>query len=93
MFVPVFQGHDDAVGLLRHGLVQVLALLVVFIDALCMLAGCVVVLLYEQSHGLSSGLHASGGMESSGSMNVTYGADAVSAPAFLAMNVPALRGR
>ena len=63
VLVPVFQGHDDAVGLLCHGLVQVLALFVVFVDAFRMLAGCAVVLLDEQCHGFSAGLHAPGGID------------------------------
>ena len=51
------------VGLLRHGLIQVLALLVVCVDALSHLPGRLVVLLHQQRHGFLAVLHTSAGID------------------------------
>ena len=60
VLVAVLQCHDDAVGFLRHGLVQVLALLVVLVDLLGQLHGLLLVPFDEECYGLAACLHTSG---------------------------------
>ena len=63
VLVLVFQSLDDAIGLLGHRLVQVLTLLVVFVDLLCQPLGFRGVFLYEKGDGFVAGLHTAGSID------------------------------
>ena len=58
------QAGDNLVGFLSHVAIDVLALLVVYVDVLCLTDGIAIVTLNEQVNGFLAVLHSSAGVDS-----------------------------
>ena len=59
----VFKFRHDYIGFFRHLLVNILALLVVFVDMLSLAQGCRKIFLHKQVYALFTILHTSGSID------------------------------